>query len=271
MDSKLIARPVDPLVCTYMHVNSARRPSPTTSASNPFPCKLSAPINSVVAIELLTANIPKTFYNVSAALGNNLFYWSDGTGPYITTVPDGFYSATSLLSYLQTQLNIFSSNYLVTVSATTGRVTISNSSFNFSLDGTRPNTILPLLGFLLPTYTGAMSYTGTIVLNLDLPYNLFVTCSQAGSSASTTGLLTGFNWAISVAEGTPGSIVSWKQGQEYQSRVTISKTNFSALNFTLTDDNGNAINLNGGDWDMLIRCWSEPSGSVRAGIPLPFA
>jgi hypothetical protein len=265
-----LTRPVDPLVATYVHVNSVRRPGGTAVASNPFACKLAAPVNNVVAVELLTACIPKTFFNVSAALGNNMFYFSDSSGPYVVTVPDGFYSATNLLSYLQGQLP--GGTGTVTVSSTTGLVTIADTATPFHLDGTQPNNILPLLGFLLPQiYTGAATYTGTIVLNLDKPYNLFITCSQAGSSASTTGLLTGFNWAISVAEGGPGSIVTWKQGQEYQSKVVIAKTNFSALNFTLTDDNGTAINLNGGDWDALIRCWSEPSGSVRAGIPLPFA
>lgn len=269
----MAARIADPLIETYIHVTSVDRksPSPSTSVStNPIAIDLAAPVNSVIAVELLTATIPKTFNNVSVALDNNHLFFTDHTGSYDLTIPDGAYGAADLLTFIQTQINSISAGYTVSISSTTFKVTFTYvGAGNITLDFTRPHTIGGVLGFLPQVYSGAQTYTAPKVINLNQPYTIFVALSQACSSGSTSASLTAFNWAINMGGAVSGDTVVWKQGQEYLSKVVVSKTNLKALNFTLTDNKGNAIDLNGAEWDLLIRVYSESTGRSRDGISLP--
>ena len=71
---------------------------------------------------IANVQIPYSFYNISAAYGNNqfTFYWpTAGSGTANTstaiTIPDGFYTTTSLNAYLQ-QYCITNGYYLVNAS-----------------------------------------------------------------------------------------------------------------------------------------------------------
>ena len=57
---------------------------------------LPQPINDVRSISVNNAEIPISFYNISAAMGNNVMR----VGTTLVTVPDGFYTATTLKTAL---------------------------------------------------------------------------------------------------------------------------------------------------------------------------
>lgn len=255
-------RPLDPLVETYLHVNSARRGAPTTTPSNPIAVSLATPINSVVGVELLSATIPKTLYNITAL--NNLLTFTDGTGTFTITLPPGAYGATTLLTAIQSAMNAVSPGYTVAIGATTFKVTITYAGVgNITLSFDAARSIGPTLGYLPTSLTGAQTYTAPKVISLDQPYDWFVVCSQARASGSTTGTLTGFNWSIPMGGSISGDIVVWTTNEEYSSRVAISKTNLKALNFAICDDQGAALDLQGAEWSLLIRCYCEPTGRSR--------
>ena len=57
---------------------------------------LPQPINDVRSISVNNAEVPLSFYNISAAIGNNVMK----VGSTLVTVPDGFYTSTTLRTAL---------------------------------------------------------------------------------------------------------------------------------------------------------------------------
>ena len=49
-------------------------------------------LSNVLSLELNSVQIPQTWYNISAALGNNAFLYVDATGTYTCVIPDGYYN-----------------------------------------------------------------------------------------------------------------------------------------------------------------------------------
>ena len=99
--------------------------------------------------EVMIANvqIPYSFYNITVAYNNNSFQFSFPTGSntYVTstiTIPDGFYTTTSLNYYLQ-QYMISNGYYLVnSAGQNVYYYTIQYNSYQYGNQ---------LLGYLVPT------------------------------------------------------------------------------------------------------------------------
>jgi hypothetical protein len=66
-----------------------------------FTFTLPQPINDVKSIYVTNLELPISFYNISAAFGNNVMKVNDS----LLTIPDGTYTATSLKTAFQTALN----------------------------------------------------------------------------------------------------------------------------------------------------------------------
>jgi len=88
-------------------------------------------INNVKSIQVSTAEIPVSYYNFSAALGNNLFYIKNLSNSAISTVtlPDGYYSSySSLASAVQTAVTSQVANITFTIGSTQPVSTFSSSN-----------------------------------------------------------------------------------------------------------------------------------------------
>jgi len=101
--------------------------------TNVYPITLSDKITNVKSMKVVTAEIPVSYYNISAALGNNYFMvtnnkyrqgFVDVVKCFIFTVPDGVYDATSLVGAINGQLNIAGSGIPFEV-----RLTINSSGY----------------------------------------------------------------------------------------------------------------------------------------------
>jgi hypothetical protein len=87
-------------------------------------------ITDVKRLKVKSVELPITFYNISAALGNNYFKIYNSTGSAIITIPDGNYTETSLASEIN--------SLLISVSATKLQslvFTITNHICNFYSTG----------------------------------------------------------------------------------------------------------------------------------------
>ena len=62
------------------------------SFSTNFNIDVSDSLSNVLSIELNSIQIPQTWYNISAALGNNSFLYVDSSGAYVCVIPDGYYN-----------------------------------------------------------------------------------------------------------------------------------------------------------------------------------
>lgn len=90
---------------------------------------------NIYSVTLRSAEIPKTWYEFSAAAGNTSMVVTVSATPTTITIPDGNYTGSTLASALQTALVAAYSggSFTVTYSDVTGKITITKASGNFTL------------------------------------------------------------------------------------------------------------------------------------------
>lgn len=96
-----------------------------------YSMSLPEPINNVCSMTVENLELPLTYYNVSSALGNNVFKVTRlSTPPVLTiiTVPDGEYTLTSLDTKITNLLNSLGLGLDISIPLTANNTTMNNSS-----------------------------------------------------------------------------------------------------------------------------------------------
>jgi hypothetical protein len=93
---------------------------------------LPQPINDVKSICVTNIQMPMTFYNISASLGNNLFKITYNDTYYYIIIPDGQYNAINLSNAINTQLSsIGLTGILFSISNGLSKFTITGGQYTF--------------------------------------------------------------------------------------------------------------------------------------------
>ena len=150
--------------------------------------------------EMMIANvqIPYSFYNITSAYGNNtlIFNWPTGSSTYASytiTIPNGFYTTTSLSNFL-TQWMISKGFYLYN-STTAQNVYYLSLVYNTYQYG---NQILlsPIPTSLPSGYSLPTGYTSSTIFNNNgfpsVSRTPYITLPQLSNSTSTLGDFLGF-------------------------------------------------------------------------------
>lgn len=166
--------------------------------TNTYPITLSDKITHVKSMKVVSAEIPVSYYNVSAALGNNYFmltyynYRPTG-GPYVPTtfmitIPDGTYTIATMITAINTYITTYietpgygyslglqfgntisgiDSNTSIFANSTNAGIAY-NLRFDFAVNRNGEfdkynfkNKLGWLLGFRNTTYTFTGTYTGS--------------------------------------------------------------------------------------------------------------
>jgi hypothetical protein len=93
-------------------------------------------MRNVMRIRMASAEIPFVEYEFSESHGNTNFAVKVGaatTFTRCTPIPDGNYTATALLTAIESSLQVVHSGFTCSFDQTTGLVTIENSSITFSI------------------------------------------------------------------------------------------------------------------------------------------
>lgn len=240
-------------------ISSANRIVTGTDTTTSFQTVLAKPIMNVEKLSLVYFIINKSVYNVTAS--NQWIDFNDGTARSVQ-IPIGSYTASTLATQVATSMNAVSTNWSCTISSTTFLTTISRSSGTSNVlfgTGTHASTSLAsLLGFAAADLTGtAASFTGTTAVDLSAPNFAFIKISELGHTSTTNGTLTDFAFCVPII-GNTGTIVFYQNtDSECANTIRCPKTNLRTLTITVTDNNNAPLNLNGGNWQMLIRCYSK--------------
>jgi hypothetical protein len=117
-------------------IDSRDRDTTKYPNANSYRVLLPKAIRNVTSARLVSAEIPGTFYVFTSERGNTTLRVSVGATAHTITIPDGNYSASTMLTVLQTQLNdAFSGDgmtFEVRISETTMRYTITCTSHPLS-------------------------------------------------------------------------------------------------------------------------------------------
>lgn len=238
----------------FIHVYSARRTVGSPSSSQ-FQVILSNPVDDVVAVDASEIRIPKTFYNITSA--NNNIDINDGKAKS-TSITAGNYGAYDLATAVQTALNGVSAGWTVTYNPNQFTMTIANAGSFSVLFGTGPHASTSLavpMGFTAVDLTGQTSYTGPNVVNLQNPDRLFIRCTEVGASSSSSGSMLNWSWSLLMAGSNSGDEVVSTVNSTYENSIKMHKRTLKTLNFTVGDDQGALVSLNGADWSILMKAY----------------
>ena len=180
-----MAQPDATYVRTMVSIDSIDRdyylyPSPTQ-----YNFKLPTAFKNVVAIRLLSMEIPMSFYVFTAEKRNTtLLIKEAGLSPFVkATIPDGNYTIPDLCFAVQDALIAATGNdtYIVSYNTSTLKINISNTNVQFRID-TQTNSLEQglfwglgyFLGFDKGVYSSNnKSLTGVRIMNIN-PYNYMI-------------------------------------------------------------------------------------------------
>lgn len=119
------------------------------------------------------------WYNISASIGNNVFFTRPSNVGATTnvTVPDGYYNVDTLKDVVSAAMPGFNA----TINHATGRVTLTLTDVNYQLD---LGSTAAIWGFTALGWIGAGSYVGTSPPGFFNNRNLFVHLDQINTTGS---------------------------------------------------------------------------------------
>ena len=200
-------------------------------------------------IEVISAEIPLSFYNISSALQNNTFNYSKiPIGTIALTIPDGNYTVDSLLStinglqadFTMSYSDVFN-KYLITLNSP-----ITSMTFSYSVN----NYWQQLYGIIATqTITTPAYFNG--VVNLASVHSILIRSSlNSGNSASTSQSNNDIIQKISLDVNYGGKII-FNQNSVIR-KNTIKSGSIKQFYLKLTEQNQKILDLNGCNWEMSL-------------------
>ena len=208
-------------------------------------------------IELISAQIPVSFYNINET--NNNFYYSLGnsnTKPLLRKniiIPIGNYNATTLLTMMTSlfQANGDSTVFIIEISKNTGKIAVSNFQCFTIYYSEYINTINEVLGL------GKFDYI-FLTLTLQAPFMLDLLGIKVLNICSTLLPINSFsseNSATNTLATVPVNASSFSlilYDNSAMKRQTLGVKSISGIDIQIYGDDGKLINFNGVFWTMTL-------------------
>lgn len=226
------------------HVTSQQRVSGTSSN---FKFNFKSPI-AQGCYDVDNIQFTSAVYNITSV--NNVIPWTElGQSAVQSTITPGNYDEDSILTAIKTAMEADADSAVITVTfdEITGKLTIA-STVNIIINDPSVNSAQQYLG-LSPTTSYAASVTGTGVLSLDYPRNVFVKLSDFSGNISTQ---TESEYSFQVPMHSGFRSLIYLKKPDYESRVYLCKT-LKQVQVSLHDADDNPIDNNGSSISFTIR------------------
>ncbi len=206
-------------------------------------------------LSVQSVEVPTSYYNVSAAIGNNRFQFKEGSGLYNTiTLPSKNYDVDDVCTDLVILLNSASSvsaTYTMTYDLRTLKFTVTSSSATaFTFEFSNNKATAKLLGFFPTTYTSSnQTLTSQTPANMNsIPFAFLETNFSAEGSIITSSATDQKTFRSGVLLKIPlnndfASIMDYQPINKHT--LIINRKRFRSLRFTLKDAAFNTIDMNG--------------------------
>jgi len=233
---------------TRVIINSANR-TDLADLTSDFTYALDKQVSKVVAIEVVSVQIPFSYYAIN---GTN-DQLSSFAG--LATLIHGNYTSASFAAMVEAQLNLLAAGHTVTYSSVTGRITVANAG-NTRIIVSGVNDAAPLLGFTVSSALAA-SVTGDSTAVFTGP-NYLVIKSLALTRYNSTPAVTAADLAsttifhtVPVNVNAGAIIIDTPESNSSMSPLNF-PDNFNEIDLQLEDDQGNQLDLNGANWSMQL-------------------
>lgn len=201
-------------------------------------------------LSIQSIEIPTSYYNVSAAIGNNVFQFKEGTDPVQTiTMPSKNYSVDDVVADLPGLLNVAGSGtYTCSYDDRTLKFTITgNTSFVFDFSDYRATA--KLLGFLPQSYSsGSSTIISATPANMNtIPFAFLETNFSAEGSIITTSNTSMKSFKSGVLLKIPlnsdfANVTTYQPINKHH--LVIQRKRFHNIRFTLKDSAFRTIDMN---------------------------
>jgi hypothetical protein len=200
-------------------------------------------------IEVISAEIPLSFYNISSALQNNIFNYSKIPGGNVSLIiPSGNYTVDSLMSTINGLQNDFTMSYsdvfnkfLITLNAPITAVMFVYSASDYTQQ---------LFGIIASQQITSSSYFYGVV-NLASVHSILVRSSlNSGNSASTSQSNNDIIQKISLDVNYGGMII-FNQNSIIRKNI-IKSGSIYQFYLKLTEQNQKILDLNSCNWEMSL-------------------
>lgn len=240
-------------------LDSKFRSDPINQTPANYYVTLQSAIQGATGLKLVSAQIPNTFYNISATKQNNTIVVNGIT----YTIPPGNYTLINLINY-------FNSNILNNIPdgamsySRSDTYLIISSSANFSMDLTDNFDMAALLGYDALLYSGSNIYNGTrpptikplgIILNLDVVSNTVSLSNPRQRSCSF--------YIINSANSQ--EIVLYTENFNFPQYANPNSNIINSIHVTLSDSDGDPLE-NVGENVIILACKFPPiENAVETG------
>lgn len=199
-------------------------------------------------ISVQSASIPYSFYNVDGF--NDKLIYSVGGGPNIViNIPQGNYNTTSLRSYLLTVMTGFTISY----SSLNNNYTFTHATNDFSFKAS--STCMEILGFEenVDHNSSSRVLTSTCCINLFTIRNIYIQSPNLMLSNINNATPNNGSILCSIPLTTGQfSIVNYFNTNNVRSRID-SIRNLSSFQVSLTDQDGDILDLNGCHFSLTLQ------------------
>lgn len=195
-------------------------------------------------VEVISAEIPNSFYNISTALQNNIFtYFIFGT--INITIPNGSYTVDSLISFINSAQMTFVMSYNDTFNKIA--VTAANP-VTFTYD---PNSYTQqLFGIISTQVISTATYFGGVV-NLASVHSVLIRSSlNSGNSASTSQSNNDIICKVPLSVNYGGILIY--NNNDFTRKNIIKSGSIRQFYIKLTEQNQKILDLNSCVWEMTI-------------------
>lgn len=237
-------------------------------SGNSYTLHLTTPIKNVTRVELISARVPNTMYNLTNGSSVLTINSTD------TSLNQGFYSAGGISSALTTAVNsVFTMNYL----SDEGRFILSSiASFNFSINSSELSELVgipqgttftsTLATSLDPFYASKFIFKSNTMIHMNANEYIFLDIDElktpshidAKALVGASGTVSGSNinraFAPIMMDTSSGGMKIYSESSDYTVSVSYPEPINSLQRLTVRwyDANGSLLNFRGSDYHAFI-------------------
>jgi hypothetical protein len=263
----------------YVMADSKDRDTNLYPNGNDYYVHLSTPIKNVSRVDLVSARVPNTMYNLT--VGSNVFQ----VGTSNVSLPIGFYSATGAADAL-TNTGLITVDYL----ANEGLFMFSNvGAFTINVPSLELSNILGITSGTSaaatsadPTYSGKQILRSTRIINLSVNDYIYLDITEfrtpsrvaTGALTGTTGTITGSNagraFAPIIIDVSSACVKNFHEAKDYVISVYFPEPigTLSRLHVKWYDKDGQLLNFRGLDTNAFVLRVYSPDPEIPS-LPPP--
>ena len=236
----------------YLLIDSRDR-SASLNSSTDFIVYFQPNIVGAKSVSLQEATIPNTQYSINSS--NNLIYFTDGSGSWVGTITPGSYNTITILTAIATAMNAVSSGYSATYNSSTFFITISNSGdFELTFGTNTTDSAAYPLGFANANTTSATSQTSVNAVDFIGPLYFGIRIDQIPINTRSSNEYDFYTFIVSNQALSDSSINYWSCNNDFDQTIDISGMIYiSQFHVQLLTHDNTLVNLNGSDWNFMLR------------------